>query len=194
MIHVFGDSYCDPCNGHLPYEKRYFNLLGEQSFVFGLAGSSIEWSLDIFLKGHNFREGKVIFIESIPRRFQYLHDHKKFINYFHQHYKDYHKATKSRSVLKALSDKYEKVIYFATSHNNNRYGAVNIENSDKFIIPKIKLMDISRSEIKDNYDPSFKDIRSNHFTENNHEKLALYIKRLFNNEQVDDIKFDENVI
>ena len=40
----------------------------------------------------------------------------------------------------------------------------------------------------------FKDIRSNHFTENNHEKLALYIKRLFNNEQVDDIKFDENVI
>ena len=61
-------------------------------------------------------------------------------------------------------------------------------------IPKIKLMDISRSEIKDNYDPSFKDIRSNHFTENNHEKLALYIKRLFNNEQVDDIKFDENVI
>ena len=227
MIHVFGDSYCDPCNGHLPYEKRYFNLLGEQSFVFGLAGSSIEWSLDVFLKGHNFREGKVIFIESIPRRFhfeflkypghagavmmddnlcwendpwlsqpnmQYLHDHKKFINYFHQHYKDYHKATKSRSVLKALSDKYEKVIYFATSHNNNRYGAVNIENSDKFIIPKIKLMDRSRAEIKDDYDPSFKDIRSNHFTESNHEKLALYIKRLFNNEPVDDIKFDENVI
>lgn len=226
MIHVFGDSYCDPCNGELSFDKRYFNLLDEKAFVFGLAGASIDWSLDVFLKGHKFREGKVIFIESIPRRFhfeflkfpghagavmmdnddwendpwlsqpnmKYLHEHKTFVKYFHRNYNDFHKATKTRSTLKALSDQYEKVIYFTTSHNNNSYKSVEIENTDKFIIPKIKLNDISRAEIKDDYDPSFKDKRANHFSEGNHKKLALYIKRLFNNEPVDDIKFDENVI
>ena len=44
------------------------------------------------------------------------------------------------------------------------------------------------------YDPSFRDKRSNHFTESNHINLAIYIKRLFNNEPVNDIKFNENVI
>jgi len=71
---------------------------------------------------------------------------------------------------------------------------VEIENTEKFIIPDITLMDISRAEIKDDYDPSFKDWRSNHFTEENHINLSSYIKRLFNNEPVNDIIFNENVI
>lgn len=230
MIHVFGDSYCDPLNGKdggISSEKRWFNLLDEPSFVFGLAGSSIDWSLNIFLEGHNHREGKVIYIESIPGRFHfeflqypghagavlfddmkewendkwlsspqmtYLNQHKKFIEYFHINYKDYHKATKARCVLKALSEQYEKVIYFSTSHNRNLYAPVEIENTEKFIIPDITLMDISRAEIKSGYDPSFKDWRSNHFTEENHKNLSSYIKRLFNNEPVNDIIFNENVI
>ena len=167
MIHIFGDSYCDPLHGFdggISSEKRWFNLLDEPSFVFGLAGSSIDWSLDVFLKGHNYREGKVIYIESIPRRFhfeflqypghagavvfdnmkmwendewlsnprmKYLSRHKKFIGYFHENYKDYHKATKARCTLKALSEQYEKVIYFATSHNRNLYSSVNIKNTEK---------------------------------------------------------------
>mgnify|MGYP003314278009 CR=1 FL=1 len=228
MIHVFGDSYCDPLNGSLASEKRWFNLLDEPAFVFGLAGSSIDWALKVFLDGHRYREGKVIFIESIPRRFhfeflqypghagavmfddmkewenddwlsqpsmQYLNKHKKFIQHFHDNYTDYHKATKTRCTLKALSDQYEKVIYFATSHNNNLYAPVQIGNTDNFIIADKKLMDISRAEIRDKkYDPSFRDKRSNHFTESNHINLAIYIKRLFNNEPVNDIKFNENVI
>lgn len=230
MIHVFGDSYCDPLNGKgggISSEKRWFNLLDEPSFVFGLAGSSIDWSLNVFLEGHRHREGKVIFIESIPRRFHfeflqypghagavlfddmkewendkwlsspqmiYLNQHKKFIEYFHINYKDYHKATKTRCTLKALSDQYEKVIYFATSHNRNLYAPAEIENTEKFIIPDITLMDISRAEIKNDYDPSFKDWRSNHFTEENHINLSSYIKRLFNNEPVNDIIFNKNVI
>ena len=65
---------------------------------------------------------------------------------------------------------------------------------EKFIIPDITLMDISRAEIKYDYDPSFKDHRSNHLTEENHINLSSYIKRLFNNEPVNDIMFNENVI
>ncbi len=230
MIHIFGDSYCDPLNGFdggISSEKRWFNLLDEPSFVFGLAGSSIDWSLDVFLKGHNYREGKVIYIESIPRRFhfeflqypghagavvfdnmkmwendewlsnprmKYLSRHKKFIGYFHENYKDYHKATKARCTLKALSEQYEKVIYFATSHNRNLYSSVNIKNTEKFIMPDIRLMDISRAEIKSDYDPSFRDKRSNHFTESNHKNLARYIKRIFNNESIEDIVFDTDMI
>jgi hypothetical protein len=230
MIHVFGDSYCDPLNGFdggISSEKRWFNLLDEPSFVFGLAGSSIDWSLDVFLKGHNHREGKVIYIESIPRRFhfeflqypghagavvfddikmwendywlsqpsmKYLSRHKKFIGYFHDNYKDYHKATKARCVLKALSEQYEKVIYFSTSHNKNLYNPVSIKNTEKFIIPDITLMDISQAEIKSDYDPSFKDWRSNHFIESNHKNLARYIKRIFNNESIEDIVFDTDMI
>ena len=44
MIHVFGDSYCDPCSGHLEQSKRWYNNLGEPTFIYGLAGSSIDWS------------------------------------------------------------------------------------------------------------------------------------------------------
>ena len=42
MIHVFGDSYCDPCSGHLEQSKRWYNNLGEPTFIYGLAGSSID--------------------------------------------------------------------------------------------------------------------------------------------------------
>jgi hypothetical protein len=232
MIHVFGDSYCDPCSGHLEQSKRWYNNLGEPTFIYGLAGSSIDWSLDNFINGHVERSGKIIFIESIPRRFhfeflktprhdaavmwghdwendkwlsepgmEYVHKHKKFVKHFHNNYKDYHKATKARCVLKAFSDQYEKVLYFATSRNWNNYAARDLQANNKFKIADIKLMDVSRGEIIEVHDPevvlaksSFRDQRSNHFSEPNHEILSTYIKRMFNNESVEDIIFKKNLI
>ena len=160
MISIFGDSYVDPCSGDLDQSKRWYNNLGEPTFVYGLAGSSIDWSLDIFINGHVERSGKIIFIESIPRRFhfeflrtpkhdaavmwendwendkwlsepgmEYVHRHKRFVEYFHKNYKDYHKATKARCVLKALSDQYEKVLYFSTSRNDNLYRSPHIQSN-----------------------------------------------------------------
>ena len=133
MISIFGDSYVDPCSGNLQQDKRWYNNLDEPTFIYGLAGSSIDWSLDNFINGQVERSGKIIFIESIPRRFhfeflktpkhdaavmwehdwendkwlsepgmEYIQPHKKFIQYFHKNYKDYHKATKARCVLKAF--------------------------------------------------------------------------------------------
>ena len=232
MIHVFGDSYCDPCSGHLEQSKRWYNNLGEPTFIYGLAGSSIDWSLDNFINGHVERSGKIIFIESIPRRFhfeflktprhdaavmwghdwendkwlsepgmKYVHKHKQFVKHFHNNYKDYHKATKARCVLKAFSDQYEKVLYFATSRNWNNYAARDLQANNKFKIADIKLMDVSRGEIIDVHDPeavlaksSFRDQRSNHLSEPNHEILSTYIKRMFNNERVEDIIFKKNLI
>ena len=232
MIHVFGDSYCDPCSGQLEQSKRWYNNLGEPTFIYGLAGSSIDWSLDNFINGHVERSGKIIFIESIPRRFhfeflktprhdaavmwghdwendkwlsepgmEYVHRHKKFVKHFHNNYKDYHKATKARCVLKAFSDQYEKVLYFATSRNWNNYAARDLQANNKFKIADIKLMDVSRGEIIEVHDPevvlaksSFRDQRSNHFSEPNHEILSTYIKRMFNNESVEDIIFKKNLI
>ena len=55
-------------------------------------------------------------------------------------------------------------------------------------------MDISRGEINSDYDPEFRDRRSNHFCEPNHEILSIYIKRKFNNESVEDIIFEKNLI
>ena len=225
MIHVFGDSYCDPCSGHLEQSKRWYNNLGEPTFIYGLAGSSIDWSLDNFINGHVERSGKIIFIESIPRRFhfeflktprhdaavmwghdwendkwlsepgmKYVHKHKQFVKHFHNNYKDYHKATKTRCVLKALSEHYEKVLYFSTSRNSNNYAAIEIQSNNKFEIADLILMDVSRGEIIDDYDPEFRDRRSNHFCEPNHEILSTYIKRKFNNESVEDIIFEKNLI
>jgi len=232
MIHVFGDSYCDPCSGHLEQSKRWYNNLEEPTFIYGLAGSSIDWSLDNFINGHVERSGKIIFIESIPRRFhfeflktprhdaavmwghdwendkwlsepgmKYVHKHKQFVKHFHNNYKDYHKATKARCVLKALSEHYEKVLYFSTSRNSNNYAAIEIQSNNKFEIADLILMDVSRGEIIDVHDPevvlaksSFRDQRSNHLSEPNHEILSTYIKRMFNNERVEDIIFKKNLI
>ena len=55
-------------------------------------------------------------------------------------------------------------------------------------------MDVSRGEIIDDYDPEFRDRRSNHFCEPNHEILSTYIKKKFNNESVEDIIFEKNLI
>ena len=224
MISIFGDSYVDPCSGDLDQSKRWYNNLGEPTFVYGLAGSSIDWSLDIFINGHVERSGKIIFIESIPRRFhfeflrtpkhdaavmwendwendkwlsepgmEYVHRHKRFVEYFHKNYKDYHKATKARCVLKALSDQYEKVLYFSTSRNDNLYkSSISVHASYTFI--NIMLMDVSRSEIRSDYDPEFRDSRSNHFSEPNHKIFSTYIKRKFNNESTEDIIFEKNLI
>jgi hypothetical protein len=125
---------------------------------------------------------------------EYVHRHKQFVKHFHNNYKDYHKATKARCVLKALSDQYEKVLYFSTSRNCNNYAALEIQAIDKFEIADIKLMDVSRDEINSDYDPEFRDQRSNHFCEPNHEILSIYIKRKFNNESVEDIIFEKNLI
>ena len=225
MISIFGDSYVDPCSGDLDQSKRWYNNLGEPTFVYGLAGSSIDWSLDIFISGHVERSGKIIFIESIPRRFhfeflrtpkhdaavmwendwendkwlsepgmEYVHRHKRFVEYFHKNYKDYHKATKARCVLKALSDQYEKVLYFSTSRNDNLYRSPHIQSNNNFEIADIMLMDVSRSEIRSDYDPEFRDSRSNHFSEPNHKIFSTYIKRKFNNESTEDIIFEKNLI
>ncbi len=227
MISIFGDSYVDPCSGSLQQDKRWYNNLDEPTFVYGLAGSSIDWSLDNFINGHVERTGKIIFIESIPRRFhfeflktpkhdaavmwesgrswendkwlsqpgmEYVQRHKMFIKHFHHNYKDYHKATKARCVLKALSDRYEKVLYFSTSRNDNLYRTPYIQSNDKFEIADIMLMDISRGEIKGDYDPEFRDWRSNHFSEPNHEIFSTYIKRRFNNESTEDLIFEKNLI
>ena len=225
MISIFGDSYVDPCSGDLDQSKRWYNNLGEPTFVYGLAGSSIDWSLDIFINGHVERSGKIIFIESIPRRFhfeflrtpkhdaavmwendwendkwlsepgmEYVHRHKRFVEYFHKNYKDYHKATKARCVLKALSDQYEKVLYFSTSRNDNLYKSPHIQSNNTFEIADIMLMDVSRSEIRSDYDPEFRDSRSNHFSEPNHKIFSTYIKRKFNNESTEDIIFEKNLI
>ena len=225
MISIFGDSYVDPCSGDLDQSKRWYNNLGEPTFVYGLAGSSIDWSLDIFINGHVERSGKIIFIESIPRRFhfeflrtpkrdaavmwendwendkwlsepgmEYVHRHKRFVEYFHKNYKDYHKATKARCVLKALSDQYEKVLYFSTSRNDNLYKSPHIQSNNNFEIADIMLMDVSRSEIRSDYDPEFRDSRSNHFSEPNHKIFSTYIKRKFNNESTEDIIFEKNLI
>ena len=225
MISIFGDSYVDPCSGYLDQSKRWYNNLGEPTFVYGLAGSSIDWSLDIFINGHVERSGKIIFIESIPRRFhfeflrtpkhdaavmwendwendkwlsepgmEYVHRHKRFVEYFHKNYKDYHKATKARCVLKALSDQYEKVLYFSTSRNDNLYKSPHIQSNNNFEIADIMLMDVSRSEIRSDYDPEFRDSRSNHFSEPNHKIFSTYIKRKFNNESTEDIIFEKNLI
>ena len=225
MISIFGDSYVDPCSGDLDQSKRWYNNLGEPTFVYGLAGSSIDWSLDIFISGHVERSGKIIFIESIPRRFhfeflrtpkhdaavmwendwendkwlsepgmEYVHRHKRFVEYFHKNYKDYHKATKARCVLKALSDQYEKVLYFSTSRNDNLYKSPHIQSNNNFEIADIMLMDVSRSEIRSDYDPEFRDSRSNHFSEPNHKIFSTYIKRKFNNESTEDIIFEKNLI
>ena len=225
MISIFGDSYVDPCSGDLDQSKRLYNNLGEPTFVYGLAGSSIDWSLDIFINGHVERSGKIIFIESIPRRFhfeflrtpkhdaavmwendwendkwlsepgmEYVHRHKRFVEYFHKNYKDYHKATKARCVLKALSDQYEKVLYFSTSRNDNLYKSPHIQSNNNFEIADIMLMDVSRSEIRSDYDPEFRDSRSNHFSEPNHKIFSTYIKRKFNNESTEDIIFEKNLI
>jgi len=225
MISIFGDSYVDPCSGDLDQSKRWYNNLGEPTFVYGLAGSSIDWSLDIFISGHVERSGKIIFIESIPRRFhfeflrtpkhdaavmwendwendkwlsepgmEYVHRHKRFVEYFHKNYKDYHKATKARCVLKALSDQYEKVLYFSTSRNDNLYRSPHIQSNNNFEIADVMLMDISRGEIKSDYDPEFRDSRSNHFSETNHIIFSSYIKRKFNNESTEDIIFEKNLI
>ena len=225
MISIFGDSYVDPCSGDLDQSKRWYNNLGEPTFVYGLAGSSIDWSLDIFINGHVERSGKIIFIESIPRRFhfeflrtpkhdaavmwendwendkwlsepgmEYVHRHKRFVEYFHKNYKDYHKATKARCVLKALSDQYEKVLYFSTSRNDNLYKSPHIQSNNNFEIADIMLMDVSRSEIRSDYDPEFRDSRSNHFSEPNHKIFSTYIKRKFNNESTKDLIFEKNLI
>ena len=225
MISIFGDSYVDPCSGDLDQSKRWYNNLGEPTFVYGLAGSSIDWSLDIFINGHVERSGKIIFIESIPRRFhfeflrtpkhdaavmwendwendkwlsepgmEYVHRHKRFVEYFHKNYKDYHKATKARCVLKALSDQYEKVLYFSTSRNDNLYKSPHIQSNNNFEIADIMLMDVSRSEIRSDYDPEFRDSRSNHFSEPNHKIFSTYIKRKFNNESTEDIIFEKKLI
>ena len=225
MISIFGDSYVDPCSGDLDQSKRWYNNLGEPTFVYGLAGSSIDWSLDIFINGHVERSGKIIFIESIPRRFhfeflrtpkhdaavmwendwendkwlsepgmEYVHRHKRFVEYFHKNYKDYHKATKARCVLKALSDQYEKVLYFSTSRNDNLYKSPHIQSNNNFEIADIMLMDVSRSEIRSDYDPEFRDSRSNHFSEPNHKIFSTYIKRKFNNESTEYIIFEKNLI
>ena len=225
MISIFGDSYVDPCSGDLDQSKRWYNNLGEPTFVYGLAGSSIDWSLDIFINGHVERSGKIIFIESIPRRFhfeflrtpkhdaavmwendwendkwlsepgmEYVHRHKRFVEYFHKNYKDYHKATKARCVLKALSDQYEKVLYFSTSRNDNLYKSPHIQSNNNFEIADIMLMDVSRSEIRSDYDPEFRDSISNHFSEPNHKIFSTYIKRKFNNESTEDIIFEKNLI
>ena len=99
---------------------------------------------------------------------EYVHRHKRFVEYFHKNYKDYHKATQARCVLKALSDQYEKVLYFSTSRNDNLYKSPHIQSNNNFEIADIMLMDVSRSEIRSDYDPEFRDSRSNHFSEPNH--------------------------
>ena len=55
-------------------------------------------------------------------------------------------------------------------------------------------MDVSRSEIRSDYDPEFRDSRSNHFSEPNHKIFSTYIKRKFNNESTEDIIFEKNLI
>ena len=123
-----------------------------------------------------------------------VHRHKRFVEYFHKNYKDYHKATKARCVLKALSDQYEKVLYFSTSRNDNLYKSPHIQSNNNFEIADIMLMDVSRSEIRSDYDPEFRDSRSNHFSEPNHKIFSTYIKRKFNNESTEDIIFEKNLI